>query len=156
MAIRDYVTAFTSDATDATFPSKISTVTAPTTGTGIFDVKETDSTLEVLPYGTGADNSTITGMRVIGWRKINTLWVPTIIAEVAATLSTAVGIVNVTPSNSARFADTITTTYGIAILSATAAETPARFFVNIEGFSKFEITVDLGTATAANALIAAY
>ena len=156
MAIRDLLSVFTTSATDAAFPSKVATVTKPTVGTGIKEIKNEDSTLAVMPYGTGADDSTITGMRVIGWRKVDTLWVPTVICEVACVLSTAVGVVNVVPSNSDRFADSITATYGNPVLTTVPANTAAMFLVLIEGYSLYEITVDLGTATAANALVAAY
>jgi len=153
--------AFLTNQSDGSFPSRIPTITEPQTGSGI--IAATGTTLEVHPYGTGADNTTFS-MRVIGWRKIlhtpaarEFLWTPTIIAELLCTNSAAVGIALSPLSTSERFADTITLgAGGVAVLFSPANDTPARALVDIDGFDKIEFTFDMTGATDANVLYCQY
>jgi hypothetical protein len=65
------------------------------------------------PFGLGADNDAAS-LRVIGWSRALdtasalTLWVPTILIEVACTFSAVVGVAGAVVLNTERFADTIT------------------------------------------------
>ncbi len=156
MAIRkDYAVACTANKSDTSFPSKVPTVTEPVTGTGIIDVVEPNDVLEGIPYSIGADNTTYS-MRIIGWRKVSTLWVPTIIAELACTASAAVGVASAAVINTERFADTITLVSGIAVLNSPTNDTAGRFSICTTSFSKIEFTFDMTGATSANLLYCQY
>lgn len=160
MAAQTLRRAFLTNQSDASFPSKIPTITEPSTGTGI--IAATGTTLELHPYGTGADNTTYS-IRVIGWRKIlhtptatQFLWTPTIVAELLCTNSAAVGIALSPLATTERFADTITLGSGIAVLFSPANDTPARALLDIDGFDKIEFTFDMTGATDANVLFCQY
>ncbi len=158
---KDYAVACTANKTDASFPSKVATATIPVTGTGIIDVVEPNDTLEIIPYGIGADNTTFK-LRVIGWRKIDhattPLWRPQIIAEFTCTNSTDVGVVSTVVLNTERFADTIVLAAGgIAAVFSPANNTAGSAILDISGFSKIEFTFDMNSsATSANCLYCQY
>lgn len=153
---------FSSNATDDPFPSRVSTTTQPASA-GVIESRKfgefTNGSLLFVPYGTGADDSTL-DLRIIGWRQIDTLWVPVILCQVQCTLSTAVGVSGAAVTNSERFADTITLTSpfgtsGVDVnVSSPANNTPGHILIDPKGCPLIEVTVDLGTATAANALVA--
>ena len=160
------MTAYTSKlsrvrATSATgsFPSKVSTATQPT-GAGVVGdpvVQGAPQWIQVIPFGDGADNSTF-DLRVIGWKVSDLgLWVPTMLAQAACTLSTAVGVDTYEVTSSQRFADTISLTHVRADvdskLSSTTENLVGSFQVETRGCAFIEVTFNLGTATGANALI---
>lgn len=145
---RDLQRALETNSTDNSFTSKIPTVTEPT-GNGVFLVGA--ETVELLPFGSGADNSTF-NMRVIGWRQAGGLWVPQILADLSCTLSQAVGIAKSYVINTERFADAITVTTGNAVVDAVTADTPVKAVVGVAGYKKVEFIFDLVTATGANCL----
>ena len=154
---KNWVKAQTTNSTDAAFTSKIATVTEPS-GAGVLAFAAGAEMLEVSPFGAGADNAT-TAIRVIGWRKVGTLWVPTILTELDMLLSAAVGVAGEKVINTDRFVDTITqlaTPIGIAVLPAAVADTPAKFLLDISGQEKIELIYKRTTATNTNALVAVY
>ncbi len=160
------MTAYTSKlskvrATSATgsFPSHIATATQPTDD-GVFGdpiVQGTPQYVQVIPFGDGANNSTF-DLRVIGWKVSGLgLWVPTILAQAACRLSTAVGVDTYEVTASQRFADVITLTQVLtnvdSKLSSATGNLIASFQVETRGSTFIEIAFNLGTATGANALI---
>lgn len=143
------------NATDVAFPARIPTLTQPAGGLAL-----QGGTLEVYPYGKGADNDTFS-LRVIGWRLFNVngvvLWVPKVICELAVVLSTSVGVAGGLVVAGERFADALTSTVGESTLPAVPAETPAFARVETEGYDLTEVTFKLsGTSTEMNALLAHY
>lgn len=148
-------------ATSATgsFPSKVPTATQPT-GAGVVGdpvVQGAPQWIQVIPFGDGADDSTF-DLRVIGWKVSDLgLWVPTILAQAACTLSTAVGVDTYEVTSSQRFADTISLTQVRADvdskLSSPTGNLVASFQVETRGCAFIEVTFNLGTATGANALV---
>lgn len=145
--------------TDSTFPSKVPTATAPT-GDGVIGdpiVQGAPSWVQIIPFGDGADNATF-DLRVIGWKVSDLgLWVPTILAQAACTLSGAVGANGFEVTASQRFADTITLTQVQANVdskvSSPVGDLVASFQVETRGSALIEVIFDLGTATGANALV---
>lgn len=148
-------------ATSATgsFPSRVPTATAPT-GDGIVNdpiVQGAPEWIQVVPFGDGADNATF-DCRVIGWKVSDLgLWVPTILAQAACTLSAAVGVNTYEVTATQRFADTITLTQVLANvdskLSSPTGDLVGSFQVQTRGCVLIEVTFNLGTATGANALV---
>lgn len=149
-------------ATSATgsFPSKVPTATTPT-GAGVVNDpivgQGAPEWVQIMPFGDGADNSTF-DCRVIGWKVSDLgLWVPTILAQAACTLSAAVGVASTEVLATQRFADTITLTQVQANvdskLSSPTGDFVASFQVETRGCVLVEITFNLGTATGANALV---
>lgn len=146
--------------TDANFPSRVPTSTAPAGDGVIFDPLAGSSApewLQVIPFGDGADNATF-DLRVIGWKPTPLgLWIPTILAQAACTLSTAVGVNSYEVTASQRFADTIVLSLIQANVdskvSSPANDTPGSFQVQTRGSVFIEVIFDMGTATGANALI---
>lgn len=161
----DFRKALTTSATDTSFLSKIPTGTEPT-GAGVHDIHGGVGIMQngmiVVPFGIGSDNHTF-DMRIIGWRCVGrnaatAIWVPVIIAQLAVTLSAAVGIAGKTILNTERFADTLALTTGnddvsIDVVSPTG-DVIAHAVVDLKGFSKVEFTFDLGSGTDCNCLFA--
>lgn len=149
----------TTSSTDSTFPSKAPTATAPT-GDGVIGdpiVQGAPSWVQIIPFGDGADNATF-DLRVIGWKVSDLgLWVPTILAQAACTLSAAVGVASTEVLATQRFTDTITLTQVQANvdskLSSPTGDLVASFQVETRGSALIEVIFDLGTATGANALV---
>lgn len=150
-------------ATSATgsFPSKVPTATAPIGAGVVNDPVVGDKApdwVQVIPFGDGLDNSTF-DLRVIGWKVSELgLWVPTILAQAACTLSAAVGANTFEVTASQRFADTITLTQVLANVdskvSSPTGDLVGSFQVETRGCVLVEVTFNLGTATGANALVA--
>lgn len=156
---------YETNSTDASFPSRIPTTTAPSgngvlvpPGSGLGGARNAPSAAMVVPYGVGADNTTFK-IRIIGWRLIGTLYVPTILCEFTCTNSTAVGVAGATVVATERFADTLTANAfnpsgGVEAVSV-ANNTPAHFLVDCKGCQYIEATFDMNaSATSANALVA--
>lgn len=152
----------TTSATDNPFPVKSPTPAEPT-GAGVVDLFAPltgANCLRLMPFGAGADNSTFS-MRVIGWSAAGLsgptgLWIPTILAEFACTLSGMVGLSGKVITDTERFADTITLTTGnsgvdVSLISP-ANDTAAHALIDLKGVQKVEVVFQLGTATGANAL----
>lgn len=155
----EFVKARSVNATDSSFPSRIPTTTEPSAD-GVIDLAplagRVADNLLLIPYGTGSENDTF-DLRVIGWRKVDTLWIPVILAEVACTLSAAVGVASAPVINSERFVDTLSLTIGNQNASAEVVspgdDVLAHLMLDVKGFSKVEITFAIDTgATGMNAL----
>jgi hypothetical protein len=175
----DYILSHSTDATDTSFPSKIPTTTEPT-GNGVIDFRGqrvagavVPNLIQLTPVGTGANDAVLTGMRVIGWRRLKSktptttrdLWVPTILAEFATVFGNVTGVAAGTggPAGALAatyfFMDTITLVTGTANVSneivSPTGDVIAHIQMDMKGFPKIEITFDLGAnATAANCLVA--
>lgn len=147
--------------TDTSFPSRVATITEPVTTTaGVLDLTDSDTvhdTLKLVPFGTDAANEAF-NLRVIGWKKVGTLWVPVNLAEVTATLGAAVGVSGEDVTDNDFFADTLVIVTGTADVNVTlttpADDSIAHFLVDIQGFAKVEILFDRDTAATANCLYA--
>lgn len=158
-AVKGFFKALSTNATDASsFPSKVPTTTEPTT-TAI-DVTRGDTTYNnilILPYGVGSDNNTML-IRLIGWKKIGTLWIPVPILEATCTLSAVVGVSGAEVSNTERFADTITFQSWVnSNISAEVVQPTGdiigHILADIKGFSKIEFVFHRNSsATSCNAL----
>jgi hypothetical protein len=143
------------NATDTSFASRVATTTTPADD-GVVSIADVGSTAPtwvcLVPYGSGGDGDTF-DVRVVGWRKVSTLWVPTILLQFTATMSTAVGVASAAVTNSERFADTVgdpATGMGSVGVNcqptSPANNTPAHYLVDTRGCAKFEVLFD---ATAA-------
>jgi hypothetical protein len=154
------------NSTASSFASKVPTTTEPT-GDGVVSPLRSGGVYDnvlLAFYGTGNDDTTFDA-RVIGWRKISTLWVPVPLFQLTATLSTAVGVSGAAVTDSERFADTLalsadfTGADGVSVqvqsLSGLTNKV-AHLVFDAKGFTKFEVLFDLTGATAANALWAGY
>jgi hypothetical protein len=152
----DFQKARSANSTDSSYLSRIPTTTEPTQDGVLVPGRlagKSFETLLVLPYGQGSDDTTI-NLRIVGWSKINTLWVPTLLAELAGTLSQVTGVSGASVLDTERFADILSLTNGIAVLvNPTSDSFPAYASVGVEGFQKVEFLFKLGTATQANALV---
>lgn len=153
----EFVKLLTTNATDANFASKVPTATEPT-GAGALDLPrggggQVRENLLLLFFGVGADNTTFDA-RVIGWRKVSTLWMPVTLCEVSCTLSAVVGVAGQPVVDTERFADTITVNKGLgAVYTPTADAQAAMLLVASEGCAKVEVIFDMTGATSGNALL---
>lgn len=167
MTPRAWKVALSANSTQSGFASRV-----PTTSNTIDSEQQSSApnaasfrnegdTVEVAPYGAGADNSTLS-LRVIGWRRagpvVNSFiqWIPTVVADLSCTLSAAVGIAGRTPTSTDRFADTITVTTGVAVVPSVTADTVGTAFVAVDGYEYIEFITSVGTATNANCLFVSY
>jgi hypothetical protein len=116
--------------------------------------------LLVVPYGTGSGSFSI---NVYGWRQIlldgNTLWVPVLLCQLAATLNTSIpGVAGSPVDNNHFFCDTLSVVLGNADVSVEAVAGSgyiAHAIVDLKGSQKVELSFFTGgSATAANALVA--
>lgn len=148
---QQYLKLYATNATSTSFASKIITGTPPA-GDGV--IATGGETLEILPFGAGADDDTFE-LKVIGWRRADVLWVPRNICHLAVTLSTAVGLAGKYVVETDRFADAITVTTGSAnvVVPTVTANSPCMAIINIEGDEKIEIVFDrTGATTSCNVL----
>ena len=171
----DWQKARSVNATDTSFPSKIPTVTEPkgdagtATGASVIETGLASghwaNAVVLVPYAIGDDDD-VFAMRVIGWSRMKgptpatrDLWIPTILAELTCTVSTAVGIAGAAVLNTERFADTITLVTGnddISVdITSPTGNVIAHATVDLKGFSKIELTFDMttGDPTSANCLL---
>ena len=121
--------------------------------------------VRVLPIAIGADNVT-SAVRIIGWSMTvgddpaNRLWIPLMLAELACTASTAVGIgTTADVLATERFADTLSLTHGNANVSveflSNAANVIAHAVCDLKGAMKLEFSFHTNSsATSVNALYA--
>lgn len=175
---RGYQKALATNSSDSSFTSKVPTLTEPAND-GVLHLGGAKGGpyggtipqwMLCLPYGLGADNDAFS-IRAIGWRRIvgrtsseKTLWIPTTLCELSATISGAVGVAGAPVLNTERFADTLTivaeptltadVTSGSVIVFSQANDTPAWFAVELRGCEKVEFTFDQTTNTPTmNALV---
>ena len=163
LATPTFAKVLTTNATDASFPSKIPTTTAPTTATaGVLNTTLSGTApkrMMFVFYAIGADNVTFKA-RVIGWKYVSTLYVPVVLAEVTCTASAVVGIAAAAVLNTERFADTIALASGYPADSSRVysptGDVVGHLIVDLEGCNLIEVTFNMnGSATSANALYAA-
>lgn len=114
---------------------------------------QSHNTVLVVPFGTGNDDTTF-DMRITGWTKVSTLWIPVPIIAASCTLSTAVGVASAAVTNSERFVDTITEVLApdSAVFYSTTGNRLAWIMFDAMGFQKLEFSFDLTGATIANAI----
>lgn len=133
------------------------------TGSGVFDLAAdlagaaVPEKLGVIPFALGADGDQL-NVRVFGWRQIATLWVPVLLAELAATVGTTVGVAGQPVIATERFADTLALTDGnTAEVTLTSPENNliAHALVSVKGFPVVQVDFDTGAAppTSMNALL---
>lgn len=149
-------------ATDTSFPAISVSSTDPAILSNAVRVGADVScakTLALIPFGAGADNATF-DIRAIGWRRTADIWIPATLAAVTCTLSTLVGSSGATLVATDRIADTLAAISGPTGLQATlvspANNTAAQILIDTLGYEIITIDFDLGTATGANALYAAF
>lgn len=144
----------------SSFAAKIPTITMPA-GDGVVKIENGEDTLELLVYGLGANNDAF-DFRVTGWRKTNfiqPLWMPTIICEVSAVISSSVpGTVLSELLATEFFADTLTLNKGVAVVPTVTGDACAALcIVDITGCDRWELTSDQTTnSPTVNALYAQY
>lgn len=141
----------TTSATDSSFPSRVATTTEPADD-GVVSLaavtNDVSTWVKVVPFASGSDGDTF-DVRVIGWTRISTLWVPTILLQFTATLSAAVGVAGAAVLDTERFADTVSdpaTGMGGAGVNcqptSPANDTPAHYLFDSRGCPKLEFLFD--------------
>lgn len=154
-AAKDFVKLLSTNATDASFPSKVPTVTEPT-GDGVIDVTKNGivyNNIILVPFGTNANDQTFK-LRLIGWRKVSTLWVPVPLMQATCTLSSSIpGVSGATVSNSNYFVDTVTLESWVNSNVSAEAVSPtgniaAHILADMKGFAKVEVTFDRNSSAA--------
>jgi hypothetical protein len=154
----DYVKGLTTNSTDTSFASLVPTVTEPT-GDGVITwgggYEQASSTIMVVPFGAGADNSTF-ALRVTSWRNISTLWIPVLLGEFACTLSATVGVAGTSVLATDRIADTITAVLAPAnaIIVSPTGEEIGYVMLDAVGSTKIQFSFDMTGATNGNVLYA--
>jgi hypothetical protein len=155
----NYAVCQATNSTDASFPLLVPTTTRPAaSATRCVLAWAGRASLLVTPFGVGADNSTLR-VRVTGWQRNGSLWVPVLLCEVTGTLSTIVGVSGQVPPDTARLCDTLALNRGIGLILSSAADNAsvAAFEVGIDGFDPVEVTFSRnGSATSVNALYQAF
>lgn len=161
--VTEFVRALSTSSTDSSFPSKIPTTTEPVND-GVIDLLDGATVcnhLLLLPIGTDTNNQTF-DLRLIGWRKISTLWIPVPLIQVACTLGNITGVNASAVENEEFFCDTLTLTLGnddvtvelISPAGASLADIIGHALVDVKGFRKVEPIFDRGTAVTCNCLYA--
>lgn len=125
--------------------------------------------LNIVPFGTGADDSTFS-VRVICWRKFGNdaltwIWVPVNLVELLCTICTVPGVAGTLVDGTHNFCDTIVVTTGSALGGELANEsinspgnnTIAHAVIDMKGAQFIELSFSTGnSATAANALLSMF
>jgi len=141
------------------FVAPVATKTRPA-GAGVVDLSSTPpGWLRVVPFGTGSATQTF-DVRVIGWTLVSSLWVPVILCQFTATLSTFVGVSGSDVTAGENFCDTVSAP--AANLGSSGVDcqpkspqnnTPAHYLIDAIGCSVFEVDISNTSATAGNALL---
>lgn len=155
--VSNWKLAQTTNSTATSFSASIVTLTKPEASATRSVIalpgpgSRTSNTLVVMPFG-GNTNNDVINQKVTGWNFSKNdgtrgIWVPSLICEVQATLSsTLVGLASEDVIATEFFADILTLTTGIAVLmQGTADVDPATYIVDVSGFELVEITYDLGS-----------
>lgn len=137
------------DSTDASYPSRVATTTMPSgdgvVSTGWLGGKVFTSGLAVF-YGTGSDDNTFK-CQVLGWNKIGSQWLPILLAEVTATLSTLTGVAGQTPDNTYKLADILSVTNGVGVVyQGTSNVNVAALAFDLQGCQLVEFIFNLNSA----------
>lgn len=145
---------------DAAFTAPVATETAPS-GDGVLDCrKNPPQFVKLIPFGVGNAGQTVT-VRLIGWSAVGgKLFIPQVLCEFLATLSTFVGVAGSVVTDTQKFADTVADPTANIGREGTdcwkrspANNTPAEYKVLNPGCVLFRVDVKIGTATSGNALI---
>lgn len=149
-------------ATSFAAPEATATKPVSTATVGILNCeKDPPQFINLIPFGVGANDTTFT-VRLVGWKLVEgTLWVPQVICEFLATLSTFVGIADGVVTEAQKFADTVgdpTTNLGRENVDcwkrSPANNTPAQYKILNPGCVLFRVDINVGvSATSGNALI---
>ena len=148
--VKEFVKALAANSTDAAYDAYIPTSTEPE-GSDVHEVLAEDDTLEVTPYGVGADNDTFS-LIVVGWRKFEDLWIPKDICEVNCTLGNKGGEAGSAIDDTHKFCDLITDVEGTVVAPTVPQNGIAGFLVSIASFEKYQLVPKKGSATSVNAL----
>lgn len=147
-----------SNDSSSAFTAPAATTTKPSTNIIDRGLTVCENLIQVMPFGTGADNTTF-DMRIIGWNAVSngTLWVPTLLAGFSCTLSAAVGVAGSDVIATERFADTITAasynpTSGAEAISPTG-DVAGHVVVDVKGADVVQVVYDMTGATNANCLV---
>ena len=155
------------NATDASFLSKVPTVTAPS-GAGVIELSNEQlqgpNGVKLMFFGAGADNNTL-DVRIILWNKIRINqnfeeWVPMPCAQLTCTLSTQTGSANGLDTTN-RMVDTIVTHATIPIgtagkdwdISSPANNIAGHIVIAAKGAMMIEVNFAVVTATDGNCLL---
>ena len=146
--------------TDASFASRVSTLTEPAEGSGVVKIKNVggrpvDNAMMLRFFGAGSDNQTF-AVRVLGWaQEVSTgSWEYAIIGDFTCTLSASTGTASCAITNSDREVDTIAdvTACVTEIVSPGGDIRGAHATIDIRGFSYVEFLFDMTGATSGNLL----
>ncbi len=147
---------------DTPAPSSTRAVLSLTNSAGV-----TQNLMLCCPYGQGANNAVITGVRFYGWRSVaataltkKKTWIPVPLVGFSAVYGNFTGDVGGCITDGDFFMDTIalTANFGVAnvnnVIQSNQADLPAFIVFDAYGFEYLEMDVDLGAnATGFNALI---
>lgn len=166
-----YVKARSVNETSNGYVSRVPTNTEPSgdaataTGASIIDLGRDGGVapngLVIIPYAVASADQTFS-LRVIGWRKVITQWIPVNLGEFACTAGTAAGAGGDILTTEL-FADTITVTVGSTLSGEAPSEniispannTIASILLDLKGHNKVEVRFTTGgSATSCNALLA--
>lgn len=160
--VNEFVELLASNSTATAFAANAPTVTEPT-GAGIVDLARAAGRVHnnvlLVPFGAGSANDTF-DVRVSGWSKVGTLWVPVVLAEFECTLGATTGVAATAVLDTELFCDTIALDTAYSALAGVSAsvvspanDTVCHALLDLKGFSKVEIEFDrTAGATACNCL----
>ncbi len=114
---RPYAKARTTNSTDASFPSRVPTMTEPTSDGVVSLCQAVGGSVPkravVVPYGVGSDTNTFK-MLILGWSRLaiesSYLWVPIALGAFTCTLTTVTGVAGGDVLDTEKFCDTIAIT----------------------------------------------
>lgn len=144
----------------SSFASKIPT-SIPPVGPGVFPILNGEESLRLYLFGLGANNATF-DFRIIGWTRMQPnkialpFWVPTIIVEATATLSsTQIGLLLNEVLVTEFFADTVVVNKGLGVTPTQTGDAGvAPLICDISGYDRFEFAGNTtSSATNYNALL---
>lgn len=159
--VQKFVKARLDNSTDASYPSKVPTLTQPS-GAGVVNPPRAGEgsrkMMQIVPFGTDAADE-VFGIRIIGWRQTGgELYIPIKLAELTCTLGTTPGVATADIDENQFFADTIAVAFGndkvdVEFLSP-GDNTVASAIINTKGCPYVEILFDMNSTASGNALIA--
>lgn len=148
----------TANSTASSWASLATGTSIPTTAVGprsASAVARPDGFLSIIPFGVGANNATF-DMRIIGIRRVDTdAYIQVVLAQLACTLSQDVGDSGQIVTDSERFCDTISQTFGPSgnqVISPTG-DVRGWVLADLLEYPWYLLDFKVGTATSANALI---
>lgn len=150
----DYAKAQTANSTDASFPSRPATISTPAyidvLGTSLYPpLPAISPVLLIVPYGVGSENHTF-DLRVLGWRKLGSLWKKIVLCELSCVLGTEVGVSGQQVSNTERFIKSQSLVVGNENVNIDLMTDFA--VISIRGHRYVEFIFKVGSATSCNLL----